>query len=133
MRDQAPLAVYIGMGAGILAALLVGLGAAFFLIRRVRALKLRNGQLLSSAAIRGSRAPVLPPTPHVGSMQGFADFKASYGEIIAKREGEGLGQVESSLRSDTETAVGSAVSPAGKEERDSNSIGKAPPIPPRGR
>lgn len=148
-REQAPLSVYIGMGAGILAALLIGLGAAFFLLRRVRALKRHNGQLLGSAAIRStasmrstaamrgptamidSRAPVLPPTPHVGSIRGFAPFKASYGEIIAKGEGEG--SLGSSPRSDTETVVGSAVTPVGTGERDSNSIGKAPPIPPRRR
>ena len=133
VRDQAPLAVYLGMGAGILAVLLVSLGVIIFLLRQVRVLRRRNGELLGSAAIRGSKAPVLPPTPHVGSMQGFADFKTIYGDLIAKREAAGsdMAAVESSLRSDAETVVGSAVSPAGREERDS--IGKAPPILPRGR
>lgn len=140
VRDQAPLAVYLGMGGGILAVLLVSLGVIIFLLRQVRMLRRRNGELLGSAAIRGSKAPVLPPTPHVGSMQGFADFRSTYGDLIAKREAERaerLGEVagseraavESSLRSDTETVVGSALSPAGREERDS--IGKVPPIPPR--
>lgn len=130
------------MGAGILAVLLVSLGVIIFLLRQVRVLRRRNGELLGSVAIRGSKAPVLPPTPHVGSMQGFADFKAMYGDLIAKKEaerierqgetgGSEMAAVESSLRSDAETVVGSAVSPAGREEADS--VGKAPPIPPRGR
>lgn len=136
VRDQAPLAVYLGMGAGILVVLLVSLGVIIFLLRQVRMLRRRNGELLGSAAIRGSKAPVLPPTPHVGSMQGFADFKSTYAEMIAKREAERmerLGEltpsemaaVDSSQRSDADTMVGSAASPARREERDS--INKAPP------
>ena len=133
IRDQTPLAVWLGMGGAILAVLLASLGAMLFLLSRVRALRRRNGELLGSAAIRGSRAPVLPPTPHVGSMQDFTDFKASFADVIARaeREGRGTAAVGGSVRSEAETVVGSGsvASPGGRGERDS--IGKAPPIPPR--
>ncbi|SPO01379.1 uncharacterized protein DNG_04055 [Cephalotrichum gorgonifer] len=153
-QNQTPLAVYLGMGAGILVVMLVSLGVIIFLLRQVKMLRKRNGELLGSAAIRGSRAPVLPPTPHVASMQGFADFKATYGVMIAKREEEkrqaqekklreaesgereGQGQA-SSVRSETDTVVaeGSTAWPDATRDsviKEENEEG-TPPIPPRGR
>lgn len=85
-QQMTPFYVWIAMGASILFVMLLALGAMLFLLRHTRKLEKRNEELMEVIAIRGSRAPVLPRTPHVASMQGFPEFKVIYGELLAQRE-----------------------------------------------
>ncbi|PKS07127.1 hypothetical protein jhhlp_005727 [Lomentospora prolificans] len=121
-QQMTPFYVWIAMGASILFVMLLALGAMLFLLRHVRHLKKRNEELMEAAAIRDSRAPVLPRTPHVASMQEFREFNTIYGELLAKREKqeqedrerekqreqdiERRRKMSMSVRSETDTMVG---------------------------
>lgn len=110
------------MGASILFVMLIALGAMLFLLRRVQRLKKRNEDLMEAAAVRVSKAPVLPRTPHVASMQEFQEFNSIYAELLAQREKqeqqdrekdkqreqdiERRRKMSMSIRSETDTMVG---------------------------
>ncbi|CAI4214656.1 unnamed protein product [Parascedosporium putredinis] len=86
IQPMTPFYVWIAMGASILFVMLIALGAMLFLLRRVQRLKKRNEDLMEAAVVRVSKAPVLPRTPHVASMQEFQEFNSIYAELLAQRE-----------------------------------------------
>jgi len=146
VQKMIPSYVWIAMAASILFVMLIAFGAILFLLRHIQALKKRNEEL--AATVRDSRAPVLPPTPHVSSMQGFHEFKSTYGELLAQREKQEQEEKEKekqreqdierrrklsmSVRSETDTMVGErsevGVSPMLMKGTTASSISEESPL-----